>query len=79
MNIVLRIFSVFVLFLIYIGLMWFLDYRTNLEKIIGFSSIALGALTILTPVKIIGEKKWHLATYIFYALSGSLILLIKSV
>jgi len=43
---------------IYIGFIWFLDDRTNFEKLIGFTTLALGVIGVFTPVKAVGQKYW---------------------
>ena len=53
-----RIVSVLFWCYIYIGFLWFLDFSTGLEKVIGFSTLALGVIGVFCPAKAIGKKYW---------------------
>jgi len=53
-----RIISVLFWCFIYVGFFWFFDYRTDIEKLIGFTTLALGVVGVFLPVKAIGKKMW---------------------
>ncbi|MEE9354151.1 MAG: hypothetical protein V3U75_01035 [Methylococcaceae bacterium] len=55
---VIRIASVIFWCFIYIGFIWFLDDRTGLEKLIGFTTLILGVVGVFTPMNAIGKKWW---------------------
>lgn len=53
-----RIISVVFWCSIYIGFVWFLDDRTILEKLIGFTALVLGVVGVVTPITAVGQKYW---------------------
>ena len=71
--ILVRIFSAFFWCVIYIGFFWYLGYRTEFEKLIGYTALVLGIVGILCPVKFIGKKYWVAIMAGFY-ISGLLLI-----
>ena len=61
-----RIVSILFWCFIYIGFIWFLDDRTVLEKLVGFTTLALGVIGVFTPVKAVGKKYWLSIMGAFY-------------
>ncbi len=75
-NLFLRVCGVLFLVVIYLGLMWFFDHRTSLEKFIGFLTLGVGAIVCLIPSELLGQRNWEYAMYIFYTLGLSLLIIV---
>ncbi len=61
-----RIISTLFWCFIYVSFFWYFDYRTEIEKLIGFTTLALGVAGVFTPVKAIGKKYWLGIIIAFY-------------
>jgi hypothetical protein len=73
---VLRIIGVFFLCFIYLSFFWFINDGTDLKKLIGLTTLALGAVSILCPIKVIGIKYWFAFTGAFYAVGLLLLVMV---
>jgi hypothetical protein len=57
--------------------MWSHGFGSALAGIVGVLALIVGAITLLTPKKTLGERRWFNAIYIFYGLGLSLLVLEK--
>ena len=74
-GLLLRTVATFTWFYIYVSFIWFLGYQGGFVKALGFSALIIGFLTIITPQKIFGARKWRGSIAIFFMLSLLLIFL----
>jgi len=60
-----------------ITFLWFFEYRSGVEKILGWMSLFLGASVIFTPSKLRGNKIWLRSAIAFNITGIGLLVLIK--
>ena len=65
-SVAIRLISFPFWFFLWIGFFWYLDFRTGIEKIVGFTTLILGAIGILCPARGLGKKLWLTVVGLFY-------------
>jgi len=64
-RIIIKIINIQVWLFLYISFIWFLDYASVLEKIIGFSTLALGLYIIFVPKKFLSILALQYSSLLF--------------
>lgn len=76
-TLLIRVFGLGVWCFDYLGLMWFFEYRNSFEKILGFVVLGVGAIILVLPRNIVGEKYWTYSLNTFFALSLLLVIIVN--
>ena len=51
-----RLFASFFWFFVYVVFVWYFDYRSSFEKMLGFFTLGLGVVVILFPKVVFGKR-----------------------